>query len=309
MKGLRTAVPATLALAVAAVAMAQQLEPRAYSPAPVGTNFLGLALLDSRGGVLTDPSLPLTDVSAQLDAVSPYYGRTFALAGRSASFTMVVPFAWATAEGLVFEERQAVDRTGLADPTLRFAVNLLGGPAMTPQEFRARTRRPTLGASLVVSCPFGEYFPDKLINLGTNRWAFKPELGLSFPAGRWDLELYGGVWLFTANDEFYGGVRREQDPLETAQTHVVYTFGPGTWAAADFTYYWGGETTIDGVPKNDRQSNTRGGLTFAMQVLRGQSLKLTWARGVSTRIGSSFQTFGVAWQWVWIDRARPSGSS
>lgn len=36
---------------------AQQLEPRAYSPAPIGLNFLGLGTLYSSGGVVTDPSL------------------------------------------------------------------------------------------------------------------------------------------------------------------------------------------------------------------------------------------------------------
>jgi hypothetical protein len=282
--------------------VAQQLEPRAYSPAPVGTNFFGLGLLDSRGDVLTDPSLPLDDVSAHIDMAAPYYGRTFSLIGRSASVTAVVPYAWGTVSGLVFEERQSVWRSGLADPTLRLAVNLLGGPAMTPREFAARTRRTTLGASLVVSCPFGQYDPAKLINVGTNRWAFKPEIGLSHPAGRWDLELYGGVWLFAPNDDFFGGQRRTQQPLGAAQTHVVYTVRSGMWAAADFTYYWGGESTLNGVRKNDRQSNTRGGLTFAAPIVRGQSLKMSWTRGVSTRVGSSFQTFGVAWQWVWLDR-------
>jgi hypothetical protein len=281
---------------------AQQLEPRSYSPSPVGVNFLGLALLDSRGGVVLDASLPIDDVNAQIEMAVPYYGRTFALFGRSASVSAVVPYAWGTVDGLVFEERQSIRRSGFGDPQFRLAVNLLGGPAMTPREFAARKRVTTLGVSLVVSCPLGEYFPDKLINLGANRWSAKPEIGLSQPVGPWDLELYAGAYLFTANDDFYGGQRREQAPLGTVQTHVVRTFRPRTWVAFDFTYYWGGETTIGGVRKNDRQGNTRGGITAAIPVGAGQSLKLTWARGVSTRVGSSFQTFGVAWQWMWFAR-------
>ena len=298
----RIAALAVLALAAAGLASAQQLEPRAYSPAPVGTNFLGLALHDLSGGVFTDAALPLEDVSAHLNSATPYWGRTFSLAGRSASLTIMAPYAWGTAEGLVFEEQREVRRSGFADPMLRVAVNLLGGPAMTPREFATRTRKTTLGLSLLATVPVGEYDPSKLINLGTNRWAVKPELGLSLPAGRWDLELYGGVWLFGDNDDFFGGQHREQEPLPTAQAHVVYTFRPALWLAGDFTYYWGGSTTLDGVPGNDRQDNTRGGLTLAIPIVGRQSLKMTWARGVSTRIGSSFETFGVAWQWVWFDR-------
>jgi len=292
----------TLALAVAAAAGAQQLEPRAYSPAPVGTNYFGLALHDSRGGVVTDASLPLQDVEAHINMATPFWGRTFSLAGRSASVGIAAPYAWGTVAGQVFEEHREVRRSGFGDPQLRLAVNLIGGPAMTPLEFRSRTRRTTLGFSLVASVPVGEYDPSKLINLGTNRWAFRPELGLSHPAGRWDLELYGGVWVFGENGDFFGGQRREQEPLATAQAHLVYTFRPALWLAADFTYYWGGSTTVDGVSGNDRQDNTRGGLTLAIPIVGRQSLKMTWARGVSTRIGSSFQTFGVAWQWVWFDR-------
>jgi hypothetical protein len=299
----RLAACALVFLAVSAgIAGAQQLEPRAYSPAPVGTNYFGLALHDLRGGVVTDPSLPLEDVSAHVNMTTPFYGRTFALFGRSTSLGIAAPYAWGTVAGQVFEEFREVRRSGFGDPQLRFAVNFIGGPAMTPLEFRNRIRRTTLGFSLVASVPVGEYDGSKLINLGTNRWAFKPELGLSLPAGRWDLELYGGVWVFGDNGDFFGGMRREQEPLPTAQAHVVYTFKPALWLAGDFTYYWGGQSTLDGVQKDDRQDNTRGGLTMAIPTVGRQSLKLTWARGVSTRVGSSFQTFGVAYQWVWFDR-------
>jgi hypothetical protein len=298
----RDASAVVLALTVAAVARAQQLEPRAYSPAPVGTNYFGLALHNSRGGVVTDAALPLDNVEADIYMTTPYYGRTFSLAGRSASVGIAAPYAWGTVSGDVFEEFLEVRRSGFGDPQLRFAVNFIGGPAMTPAEFRTRTRRTTLGFSLTTMVPVGEYDGSKLINLGTNRWAAKPELGLSFPAGSWDLELYGGVWLFADNGDFFGGQHREQEPLGTAQTHVVRTFRPGLWLAADFTYYWGGQTTVNGVRGDDRQDNTRAGLTLAVPVVGRQVVKLTWARGVSTRIGSSFQTFGVAYQWLWFDR-------
>lgn len=51
---------------------------------------------------------------------------------------------------------------------------------------------------------------------------------------------------------------------------------------------------------NDRQGNSRGGLTLSVPLMRNQSLKFAWAQGVSTRVGSSFETIGVSWQWLWL---------
>jgi hypothetical protein len=69
------------------------------------------------------------------------------------------------------------------------------------------------------------------------------------------------------------------------------------WASLDLTYYEGGSTTVNGQKKNDRQDNTRGGLTLAVPVTMNQSLKLAWSRGVTTRIGTAFETFGVVRFW------------
>jgi len=281
-------------------AHAQQLEPRAYAPAPIGLNFVGIGTLYSSAGVVTDPSLPIDNVHARVYGVSPYYGRTFGLFGRLASGTLVPPYGWAHVEGDVQDVSRSVDRSGLLDPQLRFGVNFLGAPALTPQEFAKRERGTSIGASVSISAPFGQYDPSKLINLGTNRWAYKPEVGLTQPLGDWVFELYAGVWFFQTNDDFYGGQVREQDPLASYQAHVVYNFSRSVWMAADFTYYDGGATTVGGLPKDDRQNNTRGGMTLSVPCGKNQSLKLTWAQGVSTRVGSSFQNFGLGWQWRWF---------
>ena len=153
----------------------------------------------------------------------------------------------------------------------------------------------------MVVAPFGKYDSDRLINLGSNRWAFKPEIGVYQPLGPWSLELYGGAWFYTDNDDFFGGVRREQEPIATLQAHVGYTFRPGLWLAADATYYAGGQSTVNGVRKDDRQENTRFGLTLSLPVAQGHSLKLNWSEGVTERIGTSFTTFGVTWQYTWFD--------
>lgn len=281
---------------------AQELEPRAFSPAPVGANFLLFGYTYQTGDVLFDPSLPFSDVVANVSSANLSYGRSFNLFGRTASVALAVPGAWGSISGEVFEEQRTITRSGLADVRGRFVVNLLGGPALSPREFAAAPPKTTLGFSLAVAAPTGEYDSTKLINLGAHRWAFKPELGLSHPRGRWTLEAAAGVWLFEDNDDFFPGrVVRSQDPLWTVQGHVGYTFKHQLWVSIDATFYAGGETYADGVGGDTRQENSRLGATLSVPLKRGHTIKLLVAKGVTARVGSSFETYSIAYQFLWFD--------
>jgi len=298
---LRGLVPAAALLCGwASPAASQEIEPRAFSPSPTGVTFLLLAAGQSTGGILTDPSLPVDDVDAEINVGVLGLGRTFSLFGRLASVGIAQPYMSANFTGSLDGEPAEASRSGFGDAKLRFAWHFLGNPAMTAQEFARAGPATTVGASISVSAPTGVYHPAKLINVGTNRWAVKPEIGISHPVGQWRLEAAAGVWLFEDNPEFFGGQRREQDPLASVQAHVSYTFRPRLWLAVDATFYDGGETTVDGVDKEDRQSNSRYGATLALPVTRRQSVKLYWNDGASTRIGSDFASWGVAWQWTFI---------
>jgi len=281
---------------------AQEIEPRAYSPSPTGVNFMLLVAGQSSGGVLTDPSLPVENIEAEINALAYGYGRTFAFAGRSANFAFALPYVRAHASGDIGEDRRSVTREGVGDTKLRFAVNLLGAPAMTPREFMQREPATTLGFSVSLNVPTGQYDGDRLVNIGTNRWAAKTEFGLTHPAGKWLLEAYAGAWWFDDNDEFFGGHLREQDPLASIQAHVSYTFKPRMWVALNTTYYEGGQTSLDGLDKADRQSNSRAGVTFSMPLGKDYSIKFNWSRGATTRIGSNFTSYGVGVQYAWLDK-------
>lgn len=284
-----------------APAVAQELEPRAYSPSPVGANFVLLGGGYSTGGVVFDPSLPFTNVNADVTSTSIGYNHTFGLFDRCASIGIVQPYVWGTVSGEVFEQSRSVDRSGFGDTRLRFGMNLFGGPALTPAEFAKRRPERALGTSVVVVVPTGQYYPDKLINIGANRWAFKPEVGFSQPVRQWSFEAYAGVWLFTDNDDFFGGQVREQEPIGAFQGHVSYTFKPRLWLAGDATFYTGGRTTVDGTENADYQANTRFGVTCSVPVGRRSSVKVSWTTGATTRIGGSFDTIAAAWQFLWFD--------
>jgi len=287
-------------LVAAGTVRAQELEPRAYSPSPVGFNIVAVVYTNNAGDLNFDPSLPVTDASANINVGALGYVRTLGIVGRSANLGFALPYVRGDVEGRLLGDPVAAHRSGLGDPRLRVAVNLLGAPAMTPKEFMARKPSATIiGTSLVVSVPVGQYDSTKLINLGNHRWGFKPEIGLSRDFGRWTLEADVGVWLFTDNTNFYGGKTRSQEPIGSLQTHVIYTFKPRMWLAFDANFYNGGRTSVDGVPKADLQQNSRAGFTFAVPVTKAHSLKISYSQGAFTSIGADFRSIGVAWQYIW----------
>ena len=280
-------------------ARAQSLEPRAYSPAPVGLNFIIAGYAYSEGGLSFDTSVPITE--AELSTSGPVfaYARTLNLGGKSGKVDVIMPFARLSGSALFQGEPVSRTVTGGADPLARLSVILHGAPAMTPAEFR--TYRPGLvvGASVQVSAPLGQYDETRLLNLGTNRWSVKPGIGVSQTFGRWTLEVEGAVTFFTTNDNFFGGGTRSQRPLYSAQVHAVHSFRSGIWASLDATFFTGGRTTINGTLNNDLQRNWRLGTTLAVPIDRRFSVKFYASTGVSARTGNNFDLVGAAVQYRW----------
>jgi hypothetical protein len=278
---------------------AQELEPRAYSPAPIGTSFLLAGFGRSEGGILFDPSLDIDHVEADLWITTLGAGHTFALAGRQARVLAVVPIASGDITGDVGSQSQRQDLVGLADPRFKFSIGLLGAPARSREEFTRASRGPVLGACVTVMAPWGQYDPTQLVNLGYNRWGIKPEIGLSVPRGRWTLDAYVGTWFFTVNDDYFPGQgRKHQDAVFTVQGHVNYALPRGQWISVNGTWFAGGETRIGRIVNPDLQRNTRFGVTWSLPVTAQQSLKFTYSTGTSTRRGSDFNTLNVTWQLV-----------
>jgi hypothetical protein len=278
------------------------MEPRSYSAVPVGTNFVVANYSRSSGDVLFDPSLPITNLQAKINTYSLGYSHSFGLLGHLASIALAEPYANANLTGNVEGAPGQAYRSGLGDTRFRFAVDLLGGPALTPGEFARRGATTILGTSLSVIAPTGQYVPSRLINVGSNRWSFKPELGLSQPIGDWFVEGAAGVWLFTGNSDFFGDRRRTQDPLPVFQLHGGYNWRPGLWLAADVTYFTGGQTSVNGVSDQDLQRNVRYGVTLSFPLSSQWSGKLAWSRGLITTIGGNFQTISLTLQYRWFNR-------
>jgi hypothetical protein len=286
-------------LAAPAVAQAQDIEPRAFSNAPVGVNFLIGGYAFTRGGLATDPALPVTNARLNTSSMVLAYARVLDLWGKSAKFDATLPVTWLSGTALL--AGQPIERTvdGLGDTRFRLSVNLYGAPALTLDEFREYRQDLILGASFAVTAPTGQYDPSRLVNLGTNRWSFRPEFGASKALGPLTLELTAAATFYTENRNFLGGRTRSQDPIASFQGHAIYSFPRGIWASLDATYFAGGRTTIDGDLNNDLQRNWRLGATLAVPLSARHSIKLYASSGVSARTGNNYDLIGIALQYRW----------
>jgi hypothetical protein len=277
---------------------AQDLDPRAYARVPVDATVLIAGFNYTYGSVILDPTLPIKDLEAKVESPLLGIARTFSLFGLTSQAYVVLPYSWAQASGKVVGEDSSITRSGFGDTRIRLSTLLLGAPAATVEEFAKSSPQTVLGVSLTVTAPTGQFFKDKLINLGTNRWSFKPEVGLSYMVSeQWFIDLYAGAWFFTDNNLFYpGNSVRSQDPLLTFQTHVSYNFNRLMWAAIDLTYYTGGQSSVNDVYNDDRQNNSRVGATFNFPVSRVSAIKLAYSTGAIIRVGGNFSNISVAFQ-------------
>jgi hypothetical protein len=278
---------------------AQELEPRTYTNIPVGLNFVLAGYNYSSGGVLFDPSVPLENAHINTHGSLIAYARSIKVGGMAGKIDMIVPYAWLSGTADFNGQSNSREVAGLADPRVRMSVIFLGGPALPLSGFKDYKQNLVAGVSMQVYLPLGQYDPEKLVNIGTNRFAFRPELGISKTIQQFILELSASAAFYTVNHDYFNGKKLSQAPIGSVQGHVNYSFRNGIWAAMDGNFYWGGRTTIDGIQGNNLQENTRLGLTFALPINIHNSLKLNLSTGASTRTGSDFDSVILVWQYRW----------
>jgi hypothetical protein len=291
---------ATISLSGAG-AFAQELTPRAYWPAPNGTNVIVAGYQYTTGDIVTDPSLPITGVDSRIHYALLTYLRTFRLFARTATVQFNVPYTWGSTEGVAEGEFRRRDISAMADVRARLTVNLRGAPSMDVQGFQALRAKPRtiVGGSILVQAPTGGYESDKVINAGTNRWALKPAVGVIWPMRpTWLLELELGTWFFGDNDDFLG-TTREQEPILSGEIHLVKRIRPGFWASLDANFYGGGRTTVDAEERADLQRNSRIGATLLFPIERRHAFRFAYSVGIVTESGGDFQHISASYIFAW----------
>lgn len=289
----------TVLLLVASAPHAQELEPRLYANAPIGLNFAIAGYAYTTGGVVVDPSIPLDNADIDVHSAVLAYAHSFAVWGRSAKFDAIGSYVSLSGSADVAGQRQTRDVSGWGDPRMRISINLHGAPALPLREIGRYRQDLIVGASLTAWVPVGQYDERRLINIGTNRWSLKPEIGVSQALGPWIVELIGAAQFYEDNDDFLTNRTREQDPVYSVQGGGIRIFSSGAWLALFATYFSGGRTSVDGIRGSDSKNNSRIGVTLTLPVNRNNSFKLYANTGVSTRTGADFDALGVAWQYRW----------
>ena len=298
-----TTVTALLLLNTVSSSQAQNLEPRAYANAPIGLNFLLVGYQNSTGGLIFDPSIPITDARTDIDIGFLGFIHTMDVAGNASKIGALLPYSSLSASGFLNQNGNNTfltrDTQGAADPSFFFAMNFYGAPATSLKDFKNYKQETIVGFTFTVVPPLGVYDSDKVLNIGTNRWTIRPGIGVSRALGKWTLEASADAAFYTDNNDFDNGKTREQAPIYSTQLHVTYNFPYNIWAAISATYFTGGRTTIEGVTSDDLQQNWRTGFTLALPINRYHSIKLYGSSGVSTRTGSNYDALGVFWQYRW----------
>jgi hypothetical protein len=289
---------------------AQDLAPRAYVITPVHWNAVIVTYNFSTGGLQFDNAVPISGATAIRNVPILSYYHSLNFFGRSANITASLPYGEGRFQGKFLDNETKLYRSGLLDSFFRLAVNIKGGPAMSVREFQSWQQKLILGVSLKVVAPTGQYDPTKLVNNGSNRWAFKPEFGYSERWGHWVVDGYAGVWFFTANPEFWSrnsffpGVRSQtQEPVGSTEFHLSYDIKQRLWASLDGNFWFGGRTTVNGIQNvNTYQKNSRIGATVSVPVNRHQSIKISYNNGAYVLYGGNYQSVSVAWQYSWLGR-------
>lgn len=282
------------------LAFSQDLEPRRWTPLPVGTNIVGLGYGSTNGDLFFDPLLEIEDAEVDVDTVGLTYVRSFLLAGKLARFDALIPWQSASWDGLLSGEPASTERTGFADPRFRLSINLMGAPeagSVEPvKQKKSHQGNTVVGSSIAVSVPLGKYYEDKLLNLGQNRYSIRPQIGMVHTRGPWSYELTGSMFFFTDNNDFFNGNKRKQDPLYAVQSHIVRTFKPGLWASLSAGYGWGGESTLNGEKKDDEKGNFISAFSFGFPVARKQAMKVAYVHSRTQKdTGSDTDTLVLAW--------------
>jgi Putative MetA-pathway of phenol degradation len=292
----------------ASFVFAQDLAPRAYLITPLHGNAITVTDSFYTGNILLDGTAPITGATASTSISILTVYHTLSFFGRSANVVIGLPYGVGNFHGTILGAEKNAYRSGLMDGVFRFSVNLKGGPAMTAAEMQKWKQKTILGVSLKVLAPTGQYDPTKLVNLGQNRWAFKPELGYSHRWGHWVLDGYGAVWFYTTNpeffshNEFYPGTRSQaESPVGAFEGHLSYDIRSRFWVSLDGNYWHGGETSQNGISNsNTIQKSSRIGATISIPLNKYQSLKFSYNNGAYINYGGNYQNVSVAWQYSWV---------
>ncbi|MBW4362533.1 transporter [Flavobacterium taihuense] len=280
--------------------IAQDLEPRAYANMPKDGNVAVASYGFMKGDVVSEPTLPIKDFVISSNNFGVGYMHTFGFMDKLARVQVVLPYVIMDGKATVSGEEITGNRTGFGDMRIRLGMNLLGSPALARKDFAQYQQKTIFGVSLVTLVPTGLYYPDKRINIGANRWGFKPEVGISKRFKHVYAEFYSGVWFYTKNEDFLGDKDLQQDPVLSCQGHASYYFKNQMWIGININWFSGGKIVVNDLPAGSAINSSRIGVTWSVPLSRSQSAKFQFNTGTFKDIGLNYDSVSLSYQYVFF---------
>jgi hypothetical protein len=166
------------------------------------------------------------------------------------------------------------------------------------------------GFTPFITMPTGEYDKFSPVNIGNNRWAFKPEIGFVKGIGeKLYIDLIANVEAYSDNDDYLGHSKLEQDPVLGVEAHVSYDITKTFYASVDYFYHYGGKTIVDDVSQNNRQSNHGIQLSLAYSFLPGYQVLLQYRNDFEVESGIPTQQIGFRFVYAFDLNSRSYASN
>lgn len=281
-------------------ACAQFTDAHTYDNTPVGLNQIELSYSYLRANSSIDTSLVIVGAHLNLNQGMISYTRYFGLANRLMWVTAGVPLAGLS--GSVAGTNISGSVSGAGDSSYQFGALLKGGPALSVSQFENYKPTTVLGVSFTVTAPTGLFRANKILNLGSDRWSFKPEIALSHPFGseqKWQVDAYANAYFYTDNTSYHGKEILRQEPLPGLEGHISYAFTGKLWASLDTRYSFRANTIVDGVDQANPQENFILGSEINLSVNSRNSLLFEFAKALVHQNGPAIVGFAVKYDYTW----------
>ena len=260
-------------------ARAQFTDAHNYDNTPVGVNQLELGYAFVHANASIDTSLVIAGANLNLNQALIDYTYYFGLFDRLTWVQAALPVA--RLGGSITGSNIESSIAGSGDSSYALAMLLKGGPALSVAQFDDYRPTTTVGVSFTFTAPTGLYNADRILNLGSDRWSFKPEIALSHPFGpeqKWQLDAYANAYFYTDNTSYHGREILRQEPLAGLEGHISYSFNDNLWVSLDTRYSFRGATFVDGADQNNAQQNVMLGSEMNLSMNSRHSLLFEFAK-------------------------------
>ncbi|CAG2156787.1 hypothetical protein LMG31506_05810 [Cupriavidus yeoncheonensis] len=265
---------AALLLGLAAPAHAIDVDAGDYTALPAGTN-LGLLYYQhaARDRVYASGN-QVAGGSLDSDVGILRYVHFMDIGGFTVDPQFLLPFGKLRASDNLSALGSA---SGVGDLILAATVWLVNQP----------DRKQYFGITPFLYVPVGSYDRDKPLNLGENRWKFALQAGYIAPlADKVTLDLVADVTVFGNNTRFGpASATLRQDALAQGQAWLRYHFTDTFDIRGGLSYAFGGETSVNGVSRNDRTNTSKFSVGFAWFPAPSVQVLGTYGQDLSVRNG------------------------